>query len=171
MTETSTRRGVVRTRRYVSAPAGTYPAPVPAVLEAEEVPASIPEDPPARAATPGPPPVAPISPPEAPAGTGESTPGTAEGTSREEAAVVRSPGWGGVLLGALVGTVIGVSLGMILVAFFGGCEPSLAWTDPLAVWRTVTDPVIRFSGMLVAAGCALLGAALGGRRPAASPED
>jgi len=169
VTETSARPRVIRARRYVSAPPGTYPAPVPAVPETEgaaapaaEVPASPADEPavPTAAAAPVPGPAA-----------AEAAPRVPEPDPGEEAGLARSPGWGGVLLGTLVGAVVGLSLGMILVAFFGGCEPSLAWTDPLAVWRTVTDPVIRFSGILVATGCALLGAALGGRRPAPPPED
>ena len=170
MTETTARGRVIRTRRYVSAPAGAYPAPVPAVLDAEDggpVPGEEKALPRVLDATP---PASPAPPVEEPLGA-EIPSGAAERTPREEPGGERSPGWGGVLLGTLVGGVVGVSLGMILVAFFGGCEPSLAWTDPLAVWHTVTDPVIRFSGVLVAAGCALLGAALGGRRTTPPPED
>ena len=152
--------GIVRARRYVSAPAGTYPAPVPprpAVARGQAPPFPGEEPPAAPLPEPAPAEAAHVAAPILPA--------------NEPAAAPARTGWGGLLLGMLVGAVVGSSAGLLLVAFFGGCEPSLAWTDPLAVWRTVSDPVIRFSGILVAVGCALLGAALGGRRPASPPED
>ena len=171
MTEAATRGGIIRARRYVSAPAGCYPAPVPPRPPEEQVAAPGEPEVPTGGVGAGGPGTTEVAAAGAAAAPMEAVPGPpAVPVPRREGAG-SGPGWGGLLLGAAVGAVIGVSLGLILVAFFGGCEPSLAWTDPLAVWDTVTDPVLRFSGLLVATGCTLLGAALGARRPTPPPED
>ena len=67
----------------------------------------------------------------------------------------------GIIFGGLVGCVLGVIAGIVLLAF-SHSAPSLSHvTDPVTLWNSIGDPLVRTAAILIAAGFALLGIGLG----------
>lgn len=180
---------VVRQRRYVSAPAGAYPEPVSprergstaaAAVADEPAPPSVDDDPLApqpacsgsdldalgtRVALPA----AGAAPADLPdPGLDDDSEPAARGRRR-----TRSP-LAGMMLGGLLGLVLGGIAGLLLLAL---TEGDGTWSerladigvvfqqisDPVGLWASVGDPLIRMSAILVAAGFLLLGIGWGGK--------
>ena len=177
----------LRQRRYVSAPAGSYPEPVPpreqrsagavaAVGVADEAAAAPPDEAPlaSQAARSGPGLEAigtPVALPSAHFPDPEMEDDSKTATRGRRRA--RSP-LAGMMLGGLLGLALGVLAGLLLLALtegdgtwsqrladFGVLYQQIS--DPAGLWAAVGDPLIRMSAVLVAAGFLLLGVGWGGR--------
>jgi hypothetical protein len=175
---------IVRASRYVSAPLGAYPAPVPAgSTELDPVAPLDRIDPSATVA---------MSAASASAAVGHKAAAAEESESRGIAddslpterhpdllserwaepstpAIPRGFVWLARLIGLIFGAVVGVGVGLSLAAVSRG-GPFLAQVSrPLELWRSIDDPVIIASICLVAAGCVLLGFSIGGRSLSSDP--
>jgi len=67
----------------------------------------------------------------------------------------------GVIMGTIGGALLGVFAGMMLLVY-SFQEPALSQLgDPLGLWQSVGDPLVKTSALLVAAGLMLLGLGVG----------
>lgn len=175
---------IVRTRRYVSAPAGAYPAPrrvaAPPSARAAVPEPDLPEPTAPPVAEPALPSVAPD--PSAAAALAESAEAAAPAPApapsmppEEPVAAARPPArspWrrlAAILFGSVLGGGVGIAAGALLLALM---EPD-RWlervTDPIGLWLGTPGLVLRASAIAVAAGFLLLGLLIGARRKRPSP--
>ena len=177
-----------KTRRFLAVPAGSYPeprrarrvagaapSPSPALL-AEEAAALPPEDPalpaagavapapPAGIAVPAASPALPDIPPSAVVRPPESR-SPADFAPQHLAETPRAgAAWGRILVGGVAGTLFGLVAGGMLMALSGGPDGLEALSQPVKLWQSIDDPLVKASALLVAVGFVLLGAGLAGRR-------
>ena len=181
-------RPIIRARRYVSAPAGTYPEPLgPAPSRAASAPSAV-EDPflgvsePADASVEdqhGPEPLlmgsaaggAPSGVIVEDLGFDESADdgdlpllsGPVDDEAPEAAAQGSSSRASGglvILVSGLVGVVIGAIAGLALLAFMEPAQWMERFLDPIGLWTSTPDPLIRASAIMIVVGCGLIGALL-----------
>lgn len=69
-----------------------------------------------------------------------------------------------MLLGGVFGAAIGASIGLFIMAYSLPGDPWAHLLDPVKLWSSVSDPVIKISALFVTAGCFVLGLALCARR-------
>ena len=181
----------VKTRKFIAAPKGKYPPPLrvqrhvtdPAssarvAQPATALPADDPQLPDATSpSTPAAPPLG-LAVPDAGPALPEASAATVAPAAELEAAVAESApqlsggavrsgvGWGRILIGGLAGTVFGLAAGSLLLALSGGAEAEgmKALYQPVTLWQSIDDPLVKASALLVAVGFVLLGAGLAGRR-------
>lgn len=177
---------IIRARRYVSAPAGAYPRPrvIPRARDAS-VPSQV-EDPlegaPSRSVGPdedehGPEPLLMGHTAEGPSSgvvvedlafeepdddgdlpllsgpVEEPGPAEEEAPSRSTRGVV-------ILFSGLVGIVLGAMAGLALLAFMEPAQWMERFLDPIGLWTSTADPLIRTSAIMIVVGCGLIGALL-----------
>ena len=144
--------GIIRARRYVSAPAGTYAPPVPVAVE--PVSGVAPPAPPADAATVLAPAeqlaamADPAAAPAAPAGPTSPAPGRRRSRGARIVAM---------LAGGMFGAALGVAVGAALLALQDAPRWLERISDPRALWQSADDPIVIASVGAVVAGFALIG--------------
>ncbi|GAB4372381.1 MAG: hypothetical protein Kow0062_08680 [Acidobacteriota bacterium] len=156
MTPTGPSR-IIRARRYVSAPAGLYPPPVPvggtpAVQAAAQAAATI-EAPVADAATirASADDLAAVGAPrtQAPAPAAVVTPATGRRSPLRRILAM--------LAGGLIGGSVGVAVGAALLALQDAPRWLDRLSDPRVLWNSADDPIVIGSVAAVVAGFALIG--------------
>ncbi len=159
---------MIRSTRFVSAAAGTYPAPRPvtaagaAVREAPELdslktPEFAPEEDAVRS-----------SGGESLASTGSADALQASNAPAlvEELLIEQAPQGGqktsvlAVLVGILCGAVLGVVASLLLLVFSLPDRDLGRLADPVDLWLSIDDPLVKTSALLIMAGFVLLGMGL-----------
>ncbi|GEM_PF-3407157 len=179
---------VIRTKRYVSAPAGVYPAPIPAAKPVQDdaqealrsvVPAFEQQSAGTAAArvkereVGGPAPLperpAPSSPSAASTAAAKTAPNPVA-TSRSapvqkshEEAVVMPRRLPRIIGGALSGGVLGAAVGLLLLAVTNPAMPLERLSEPLRLWNETPDPLMQIGAGALTVGFILLGAGMGAR--------
>jgi hypothetical protein len=182
-------------RRFVSARAGTYPAPDPPAAafapRTDDDPFAIPAEPvafgdplfeesgisfaaaaSANEATQAPLPV--MSPDEEPYdsfashafSTGVPEPLAESAPLRETVPGPTARGTLGILVGATIGALVGIVLSTGMLALYAPTDFAQAILDPAALWTEIEDWKVMAGALLIAVGFAVLGAGQGAQRRA-----
>jgi len=146
----------VRPRRFISARAGSYPAPTKALSRAATGPAEPrPEAPPEAAVNGG----------EVDAFLNEPTPFASMFGGFDASAAPRAGRWARralprILVGAALGAALGLVVGTVVLAFAG---PSADFSDPVKLWTQGDQFQFTLAAVLAVAACVVLGGALAAR--------
>ena len=164
---------MIRTRRYVSVAAGKYPAPVLPGTESQVKGGAV-----ALAPEPAEPSVIDYV-DDFPLPEEAQTPDLPEAIDdvanlvEEQPAVSDLPEepaprkskprrpMAGILLGGLLGIVLGAVAGALLLVFSSPTPEISQAADPVLLWQSTSDPLVKTAAVLIAAGFVLLGVGLG----------